>query len=101
METRKLTEMGERVASLEASQSVVQGEILRRLDSLSIDFKELRDDIKQSSLNEFALATRVAVTEESLSSMKTKINRILGGIGTLLITLLGAGVTILGRKYLP
>jgi len=101
MEMRKLSEMGERIASLETAQSVIQDEILRRLDSLSTDFKELRDDIKQSSLKEFALETRVAVTEESLSSLKTKINRILGGLGTLLVTLLGAGITILGRKYLP
>ena len=101
MEIRKLSEMGERIASLETAQSVIRDEILRRLDSLSTDFRELRDDIKQSALKEFELETRVAVNEESLSSLKTKLNRILGGIGTILITLLGAGVTVLGRKYFP
>ena len=101
MEIRKLSEMGERIASLETAQSVIRDEILRRLDSLSTDLRELRDDIKQSALKEFELETRVAVNEESLSSLKTKLNRILGGIGTILITLLGAGVTVLGRKYFP
>lgn len=101
MEIRKLSEMGERIASLETAQSVIRDEILRRLDSLSTDFRELRDDIKQSALKEFELETRVAVNEESLSSLKTKLNRILGGLGTILITILGAGVTVLGRKYFP
>ena len=101
MEIRKLSEMGERIASLETAQSVIRDEILRRLDSLSTDFRELRDDIKQSAMKEFELETRVAVNEESLSSLKTKLNRILGGLGTILITLLGAGVTVLGRKYFP
>lgn len=96
-----VTDMANRLTAVETSYRLSHIEILRRLDMLGTDFRELRTDIKGQTDKHAALETRLALSESGLRSLKTKLNRILSVAGTLLITVLGAGVTVITRKYMP
>lgn len=90
-----------RLSTLESSQDYHYTEIVRRLDALSDDFKEIKKDLKENNDKQSDLITRMALAERNIASVKAKVNRNLSILGTIIITVVTAGATIISKKFIP
>ena len=93
--------MGNRVTALENSNEAHHGEMMRMLADLNSTMKEgfkvFTEESKRISLRQVEQDGKIEATVKEMGRVDSKLNRVIGGIGTLAIAIVGGMFTVLAR----
>lgn len=92
-----------RVTALESTNQAHHEEMMRMLSEMSVNikenFKEIKDDIKSVTLEQKEHEAKIAANAKEIDRIDSKLNKIMGAIGTALIAAVSGAFTI-SMKFL-
>jgi GTP cyclohydrolase III len=96
-------DLSNRVTALENTGAAQHSEIMRMLadmsNSMKDSFKMLSSDVRDQAIKQATQDERITTSFKEIKRIDTKLNKIMGGIGAVALTIVGGIFTLAARYF--